>query len=44
MASFYGWVQLPQGQSHFKEAVYFFATKFPDIPGTRFIDLRRMND
>ena len=36
--------QLPQGQSHFKEAVYFFAIKFPDIPGTHFIDLRRMKD
>ena len=23
MAPFYGWVQLPQGYSHFEEAVYF---------------------
>ena len=27
--------QLPQG-------ILFFTTKFPDIPGTHFIDLRRM--
>ena len=31
-------VQLPQGWSHFEEAVYFS----PEIPGTHFIDLRRM--
>ena len=23
MAPFYGWVQVPQGKSHFEEAVYF---------------------
>ena len=34
------WVQLPQGWSHFEEAVYF--TKFPEIPGTLFIKLKKM--
>ena len=34
-------VQLPQGYSHFEEAVYFLP-KFPEIPGTHFIDLGRM--
>ena len=32
-------VQLPQGYSHFEEAVYFFTIQFPEIPGTHFIDL-----
>ena len=35
-------VQLPQGQSHFEEAVHFLPLKFPEIPGTHFIDLGRM--
>ena len=35
-------VQLPQGYSHFEEAVYFFTIQFPEIPGTHFIDLGRM--
>ena len=35
-------VRLPQGLSNFEEAVYFFTTKFPERPGTHFIDLRRM--
>ena len=36
-------VQLPQGQSHFEEAVYFLPLcKFPEVPGTHFIDLRGM--
>ena len=30
-------VQLPQCQSHFEEAIYFFVTKLPEIPGTHFI-------
>ena len=29
-------------QSHYKEAVYFFTTKFPEISATHFIDLGRM--
>ena len=33
-------VQLPQGYSHSKEAL--FTTKFPEIPGTHFIDLDMM--
>ena len=32
-------IQLPQGLSHFEEAVHFFTTKFPEILGTHFIDL-----
>ena len=35
-------VQLPQGQSHFDEAVYYFTTKFPDIPGSHFTDFGSM--
>ena len=31
-------VQLPQGLSHFEEAVLLFTTKFPEVPGTHFID------
>ena len=33
-------VQLPQGYSHFEEAL--FTIQFPEIPGTHFIDLGRM--
>ena len=33
---------LPQGYSHLEETIYFFPTKFPEIPGTHFIDLRKM--
>ena len=36
-------VQLPQGYSHFEDAVYFlplsFLAFYPEIPGTHFIDL-----
>ena len=35
-------VQLPQDYSHFEEAVYYFTTKFPDIPGTHFTDVGSM--
>ena len=45
MAPFYGWgaiaSRLPVW-GDFEEAVYFFTTKFPEIPGTHFINLRRM--
>ena len=34
-------VQLPQGYSQ-EEAVYFLPLKFPEVPGTHFIDLGRM--
>ena len=34
--------QLPQGYSHFEEAVYYFTTKFPDIPGTHFTNVGSM--
>ena len=33
-------VQLPQGKSHFEEAL--FTTQFSEIPGSHFIDLGRM--
>ena len=35
-------VQLPQGYSHFEEAVYFLTLLCIEIPGTDFIDLGRM--
>ena len=31
-------------QSHYEETVCFFATKFPEIPGTHLINLERMKD
>ena len=40
MLLFMDGVELPQGCSHFEEA--FFTTKFPEIPGTLFVDLGRM--
>ena len=42
MAPFYGWVQLSRLQRYYKEASLLFTTKFPEIPGSYFIDLRRM--
>ena len=42
---FYGWGSTASRlQSHFEEAVYFYNTKFPEIPGTNLIDLGRMKD
>ena len=35
-------VQLPPCYSHYEEASLLFTTKFPEIPGTHFIDLVRM--
>ena len=35
-------VQLSRLQRYYKEASLLFTTKFPEIPGTYFIDLRRM--
>ena len=35
-------VQLPQGCSHFEGGSLLFTAKFPEIPGTYFIDLERM--
>ena len=40
MAPFYGWVPLPQDQSHFEEAVYFLP-KFPEISGTRSKNIKK---
>ena len=41
MVPFYGWGSFASRvQSHYKEAVY--TTKFPEIPGTHLIELRRM--
>ena len=37
-------VQLPQGYSHFQEALNFFSIQFPEIPGTYFINLQMMKD
>ena len=45
MAPFYGWGSTASRlQSHFEEAVYFFTTKLPEIPGTNLIELGRMKD
>ena len=42
MALFYGWSStVARLQSHYEEAVYFFTTKSPGVPGTHFIHLGR---
>ena len=44
MAPFYGWGSTASRlQSHYEESSL-FTTKFPEIPGTNFIDLGRMKD
>ena len=43
MASFYGWGSTASRQEPLRGGSLLFTTKFPDIPGTHFIDLRRMN-
>ena len=42
MAPFYGWVHLAQGQIEPFRGSLLFITKFPEIPGTHFVDLGRM--
>ena len=43
MASFYGWGSTASRLEPLRGGSLLFTTKFPDIPGTHFIDLRRMN-
>ena len=43
MAPFYGLGSTASRlRNHYEEAVYFFTTKFVEIPGTQLIDLGRM--
>ena len=43
MAPFYGLGSTASRlRNHYEEAVYFFTTKFAEIPGTQLIDLGRM--
>ena len=42
MASFYGWVSTASRLEPLRGGNLLFTTKFPGIPGTHFIDLRRM--
>ena len=42
MASFYGWGSTASRLEPLREGSLLFTTKFPEIPGTHFIDLERM--
>ena len=42
MASFYGWRSTTSRLEPLREGSLLFTTKFPEIPGTHFIDLGRM--
>ena len=44
MAPFYGWGSTASRLEPLRGGSLLFTTKFPEIPGTHFIDLRRMND
>ena len=43
MAPFYGWGSTASTLELLGRSNLLFITKFPEIPGTHFIDLRRMN-
>ena len=43
MASFYGWGSTASRLEPLRGGSLLFTTKFPEIPGTHFIKLRRMN-
>ena len=43
MAPFYGWGSTASSLEPLRGGSLLFTTKFPEIPGTHFIDLRRMN-
>ena len=43
MASFYGWGSTASRLEPFRGGSLLFATKFPKIPGTHFMDLERIN-
>ena len=42
MAPFYGWGSTASRLEPFQGGSLLFTTKFPEIPGTHFIDLGRM--
>ena len=42
MDPFYGWGSTPSRLEPLQRGSLFFTTKFPEIPGTQFIDLGRM--
>ena len=42
MAPFYGWGSTTSRLEPLQEGRLLFATKFPEIPGTHFINLARM--
>ena len=43
MAPFYGWLEPAASRLEpFRGGSLFFTTKFPEIPGTHFIDIERM--
>ena len=43
MATFYGWGSTVSSLEPLRGGSLLFTTKFPEIPGTHFIDLGRMN-
>ena len=43
MSPFYGWGSTASRLEPLQRGSLPFTTKFPEIPGTYFIDLRRMN-
>ena len=43
MAPFYGWGSTASKLEPLRGGSLLFTTKLPEIPGTHFIDLRRMN-
>ena len=43
MAPFYGWGSTASRLESLRRGGLLFTTNFPDIPGTHFTDLRRMN-
>ena len=44
MASFYGWGSTASRLEPLQGGSLRFTTKFPETPGTHFIDLKRMKD
>ena len=43
MTHFYGWGSTGSRLEPLRGGTLFFTSKFPEIPGTHFIDLRKMN-
>ena len=42
MTPFYGWSSTASSLEPLRGGSLLFTTKFPEIPGTHFVDLRRM--